>query len=210
MDFKIIAITRPDFFPEEADRITRILENDEAEFVHIRKPDSLPEHVATLIKAIPSHLHQRLKLHDHFSLLDSFNLAGVHLNSRNPIPPKTAYNVSKSCHSVSELADSDNFDYVTLSPIFDSISKLGYKAAFNLDDLKFVLKEKKNIIALGGVTPNRFSTLRSLGFSGAALLSFFFPLDPHPSGLRNLSAENRICGEHEFISSKRGKVYSSI
>ena len=143
------------------------------DFVHIRKPDSpLPE-VRALIETIPAELHPKLKLHDHFSLIEEFDLGGVHLNSRNPVAPQGALSVSKSFHSLDELKDAGQFDYVTLSPVFDSISKQGYRAAFDFDDLKKELSAVNNVIALGGITPDKFQLLKSLGFSGAALLSYY-------------------------------------
>ena len=74
-----------------------------------------------------------------------------------------------------ELEFASDYDYVTLSPIFDSISKQGYKSAFKLMELKNKIKGKK-VVALGGVTPDKFSYLKSIGFKGAALLGYFFPV----------------------------------
>ena len=172
--FRIIAITPPLFFPEEVSRITEILDSGEADFVHIRKPDSTSREITELITQLPQRLHYRLKIHDHFQLLEEFSLAGVHLNSRNPKAPLKNISISKSLHSLEELSVAHEFDYATLSPIFDSISKKGYRAKFDYQELREHLKGKENIIALGGVTPEKFPLLRSLGFSGAALLSHFF------------------------------------
>lgn len=66
-------------------------------------------------------------------------------------------------------------DYVTLSPIFDSISKEGYNSKFNKKDLIFLDKNGSSVVttkvvALGGVTPERVDIVRQLGFDGFAVL----------------------------------------
>lgn len=171
--FTIIAITSPDYIDGEAERIAEILSNGEADIVHIRKPNWNEEAVAGLLSKIPTEFYKRLKIHDHFCLLERFPLMGVHLNARNGTPPKNVCSVSRSLHSVEQLQLSMHYDYVTLSPIFDSISKACYRSAFSLTELKPLLKGRR-VIALGGVTPDRFPELREAGFSGAAMLGFFW------------------------------------
>ena len=174
-NFLVIAITSPDFFEGESERINSILSNRDAIYVHIRKPNASCGEIETLLKGIKSEFHHRLKLHDHFELLNNYDLGGIHLNSRNSVVHPNAKSISKSLHSLDEIENSDKYDYVFLSPIFDSISKSGYKAAFDLDSLFPVLNGRK-VMALGGVTPDKFSYLKSIGFKGAALLGYFFPV----------------------------------
>lgn len=173
-DFITIAITREDEFPEEADRINRILSSQEADYVHIRKPRWTARQTESLIKNINKDFHLRLKLHDHFEILKDYGIGGVHLNSRNPVNPYRNILVSKSAHSIIEIQDNLSFEYVTLSPIFDSISKPGYTGKFDFEELRNVLTDKTNIIALGGITPSKFKLLKELGFKGAAMLSYFW------------------------------------
>ena len=176
-DFKVIAITPPFPYPDEAERIVHILSGDFADFVHIRKPNYSADEVESLIKNIKPEFHYRLKLHDHFELLNKYDLGGVHLNSRNKSPHPKSKSVSISLHSLEEIEDTEFYDYFFISPVFDSISKEGYKARFNHVELSNAVKGKK-AIALGGVTPEKFDYLKSLGFKGAALLGHFFPSLP--------------------------------
>lgn len=168
-DFITIVITAPGEVSDEAARISELLSSGKADFVHIRKPDSSLRDVRNLIEEIPQPLRSRLRLHGHFALLDEFSLAGAHLNSRCPDAPYNARSITRSCHSLSELHDLERYEYVTLSPIYDSISKSGYTSAFDVRALKGKLPPGK-VIALGGVTPDRFPALREAGFAGAALL----------------------------------------
>lgn len=169
----IVAFSAPGPIENEAERIAGLLDNGVADMVHIRKPTWPADITARLIGNIPARLHPMLKIHDHFQLLERFNLAGVHLNSRNPVAPAMARSVSASFHDVEQLELSKHYDYVTLSPIFDSISKQGYRSAFSLRELMPAIRDKK-VVALGGVTPDKFPSLREAGFFGAAMLGHFW------------------------------------
>lgn len=170
--FTTIVITSPEERDSENVAITELLKSEAADFVHIRKPGIALSYVKRLVEKIPADLHERLRLHDHFTLLDEFNMAGVHLNSRCMTPPKKANSLSKSCHSLDEISGIDSrFKYVTLSPIFDSISKQGYISSFNLEALKGKL-DAHNVIALGGIIPEHFPVLSQTGFVGGAMLGY--------------------------------------
>lgn len=172
-DFLTIAITLPHFYKEEAGLINRMISEGLVDYVHIRKPYTRASDIESLIKKIDQEFYSRLKLHDHFELLENYELGGIHLNMRNKDPHPLAKSISKSFHSLEELNFSDGLDYFFISPVFDSISKEGYKKAFNYVDLANVIKGKKGI-ALGGVTPDKFPFLKELGFTGAAMSGYFF------------------------------------
>lgn len=167
-----IAITLPGFFAGETDAIAVKLSSGEADYVHIRKPGSSEADVRALIESIPVGLRPRLTLHDHFGLAPL--VGGVHLNSRNPgAPAGWQGRVSASLHSVEEaMEEKRHLDYITLSPIFPSISKPGYMPSFIPGELQALLREPKRlkIIALGGVEPRRTDEVRAMGFDGAAML----------------------------------------
>mgnify|MGYP002859927606 CR=1 FL=1 len=171
-----IVITRPDFFDAEAQQIVRHLQSGRVGLVHIRKPGASRDAVERLIRQIPAELHNRLVLHDHHDLAQEYHLHGVHLNSRNPHPPQDWQGaVSISCHSIAELAEQRKrpFAYMSLSPVFDSISKQGYKAAFTAEELREAHRRgiiDNRVLALGGVTFNKLSEIKQMGFGGAMIL----------------------------------------
>ena len=79
----------------------------------------------------------------------------------------------QSCHSFADVeAIDENEDYCFLSPIFDSISKKGYSANFDNQELKEFLKKdrKTKVIALGGLTEENYLEVIQLGFDGGAFL----------------------------------------
>ena len=171
--FLRIGITREKIFPGEASMIESYLKDGTLDYVHIRKPEEDTDKVRRLISGIDPEAHCRLRLHDHFMLFGEFGLAGVHLNRRNPDAPEGCISVTRSCHTLEELKDIGRYSYVALSPIFDSISKMGYVSKFRLDELPAALAGKR-VVALGGVTPEAFPALREAGFIGAAMLGWLW------------------------------------
>ncbi|MDE7409838.1 MAG: thiamine phosphate synthase [Muribaculaceae bacterium] len=166
---KLIAITTPDFRQGEDLAIRRLIDCGWHR-VHIRKPEATREQLSVLIERIPVKYRPQISLHDHLDLAVRYGLGGVHLNSRNPLPPAGWEGlISRSCHSIEEIKLYSCLDYLTLSPIYDSFSKPGYKGSFTPELLKKV--NLKNVYALGGVTLSRLSELEQSGFGGAAMLS---------------------------------------
>ncbi len=169
-----IVITLPDFFDGEAGQIVRLLRCS-IDLVHIRKPRATREQLEKLIMEIPQEYHDRLVLHDHHGLAMKYRLHGIHLNSRNPEPPHGwTGSVSRSCHSLQEVREwKGKCDYVSLSPVFDSISKQGYRAAFSCEELLAAKEEgiiDRRVMALGGVTFNRIDEVLRMGFGGGMIL----------------------------------------
>lgn len=171
---RTIVITRPDFRPGETEAIARKFEEG-LEILHLRKPESTVEAYEALLLAIPARYWNRIMLHDHHTLALKYPIRGVHLNSRNPMPPQGFTGaISCSCHSLSEVVErKPACEYVFLSPIFDSISKQGYTAAFSAEQLEAAHQEgiiDEKVYALGGVTKDKYPLLSSWGFGGAVLL----------------------------------------
>ena len=172
----IIVITRPDYFEGEAEKIAQLLQSGRADLVHIRKPKTSQSELEQLLSSIPSALYSRLVLHDHHSLAIKYGLRGVHLNSRNPQPP-AGWNgaVSISCHSLNELAEcrKQPYAYMSLSPIFDSISKRGYYSMFTPEVIATAHKVgliDERVMALGGITFDKITVVEKMGFGGAMIL----------------------------------------
>ena len=184
----LVAITRPDCFSGEASLITRLF-SEGLMRLHLRKPDAPRETLESLLRAIPPVFYPRIALHDHFELAATYRLAGVHLNRRNPEPPAPADGytpaLSRSCHTIAELAHGEGYAYQFLSPLFDSISKQGYTAGFTPDELTEAAKRGvigERVIALGGITPERMEAVRGWHFGGVALLGYLWQ-DPTPEGV---------------------------
>ncbi len=154
--------------------------------LHVRKPFFSEQDYRNYIAAIDSMHHSSVVIHGCFELYAELKLAGIHLNSaiRNVdsilenvkhVPPAA---ISTSFHSWQEIEENGfQYGYVFISPVFDSISKSGYKAGI---DLRGALETKQNlarqkkycpsIIGLGGVDEQNITELHQYGFDGVALL----------------------------------------
>jgi thiamine-phosphate pyrophosphorylase len=174
------------------------------ERLHVRKP--LFEHAAykRYIEAIDPQYHNRVIIHGSFQLLEELGLGGIHLNSSmrndkvllqsiNSIPSSL---VSSSFHGWAELLEHDlPYQYVFISPVFNSISKEGYKAGIDLKgamETKRTIAARQNvcpaIIGLGGVGVGQLKTLCDHGFDGAAMLGAIWLADDPVSTFREAKA----------------------
>ena len=89
-------------------------------------------------------------------------------------------------------------DHIFLSPVFDSISKQGYPAAFDDGVLKrFLSVTGHKVVALGGVDGRRVATIAAMGFWGAAVSGAVWSGACPEKAVRQLSAacrkESRPC-----------------
>ena len=84
-----------------------------------------------------------------------------------------------SAHSFEELEKIENREMILLGPVFDSISKHGYKSKFSKDELKTGIANwralapengKTKLYALGGIEAENICELEGLGFDGAVVL----------------------------------------
>jgi thiamine-phosphate pyrophosphorylase len=132
---------------------------------------------------IAQRYYPRLVLHSHHSLVKELGLGGAHLTAAiratgtRPLlhPGQT---LSTSFHTLAEIRQHRRrYDYVFLSPVFDSLSKAQYPAAFDLSEVTTALRQLQRragyvpqVVALGGLTGPRLAAVQQAGFAGAAVL----------------------------------------
>lgn len=165
-NFKVIAFTPEIPRKDEVKWIECLLTHSSQIIsrVHVRHPGF---DIRPLIESLPENLLPYISVHDQIDLLVDYPSLGFHFNSRVPYAEIPGNGLrSRSCHSISELENLPKLDYVTLSPIFNSICKPGYngKSEFLLN--KF--NTNVPVFALSGITPVNLLQLR--GFAGAAML----------------------------------------
>lgn len=171
---KLIAITKPYCENDEAAFIRRLFESG-FDIVHLRKPEADINYCRALLEQLTEEERTKIVVHDYHILYEEFSLKGIHINKNVTTLPEGYHGFkTRSCHSFEEVVKYKNdFDYVFLSPIFDSISKVGYKSAFTEEMLKGasdkgIIDEK--VVALGGVTFDKIPYLKKLNFGGAAMM----------------------------------------
>lgn len=170
---RLIVITSETPVTAEAEAIMTMLDRG-VERVHLRHPGLSADDVAAIIEKIDARYHYRLSLNDFHELASRYG-CGIHLNGRNPLAPEGFDGiVSHSCHSVAEASTVASMtDYRFISPVFDSISKQGYTAAFTPGELRRAFADgllDGDTFALGGVSADNIGRLRDTGFTGAAVL----------------------------------------
>lgn len=169
---KVIVITPPGKTKDET-VVCNLLFANGLQTLHLRKPGAPLEVYEAFIQRIEPRYRGRIVLHEHYELTERYGLRGIHLRSGQAETHNLYPNlrVSISCHSLDEIkALPFRPAYCFLSPVFDSISKEGYKAAFKevprIKDFPFP------VVALGGITPERADECRKAGFAGVAVLGY--------------------------------------
>jgi len=111
--------------------------------------------------------------------------------------------VSHSCHTLEEVRLWKPLcQYVFLSPIFNSISKEGYLAAFSRESLREAHRDgtiDRQVVALGGISPQEIHLCHALGFGGVAVLGWLWQgkgdddkADPASAYIQEVTARFRL------------------
>lgn len=182
----IVAITLPYAADGETEAVARLAEA--GAIIHLRKDDAseLEEAVKGAADLFDrSGLDKsRLRVHHNFLLCQKYGIGGVHrrfVERGEPFGDR----LSVSCHSFGEataVLDEATAEYLFLSPIFDSNSKKGYKAAFMYDELRAFLlgltpAKRDRVIALGGIDDRNVAVCADMGFGGCAMIGSIWCLD---------------------------------
>ena len=204
----LIIISTPEDIPDEPEVVGRVLQQSSAT-VHLRKPGQTDRQIAGYLKQVPADLHRRIMVHGHPGLIDRFDLLGIHFTEKERTHnlqrlrqfrhKQPGCCLSSAFHRIADIPDYDGlFDYIWLSPIFDSISKQGHRAAFDPVDLKaFLSRTEYTVIALGGLDASRAAAAASLGFKGIAVLGAVWHAASCPEKTaRQLSAVCRAIEPH--------------
>lgn len=172
---KIIVITSPQSVKNEA-LICNTLFAYGLERLHLRKPEAKEDIYRNFIEQIEPRYRNRIVLHGHYHLAKQYRLYGIHLKSGHGneyIHYRQFGHIGISCHSLDEIAQIPfKPDYCFLSPIFDSISKPGYKSRF--EKLPEIDSLSVPVVALGGITPENLAICREKHFFGAAVLGYIW------------------------------------
>lgn len=145
----------------------------------VRKPGwDEADYEMLLLGANPS-CYPYLIIADHPRLCERYGLMGVHFGEaiRGNVTheelqqyQQNGWLLSTSIHSVQTLPVVSNiWGQLLLSPVFDSISKAGYKAAFDKDFRLYKDGYAGNVLALGGIDQHTANKARHMQFDGIAL-----------------------------------------
>lgn len=152
-----------------------------ARWIMVREKD-LPEgELTALVRTIlepARRVGAFVSVNTHASIAAACEADGVHLPQGFPVAEARRIIgpgrwVGVSTHNLEEAlrAAEEGADYITLSPIFPSISKPGYGPPLGLETLREVVQAVPiPVIALGGITPENARACREAGAAGIAVL----------------------------------------
>jgi thiamine-phosphate pyrophosphorylase len=176
---KLLAISDPEFIPDEAEIINSLF-REGLVCMHIRKPASDENQFKALLTKIEPEFMDSIAIHQHHALAHDLGIQRLHFTEKDrkmtseeklALLRDAGYRLSTSIHDAKDLSGlSPVFSYTFLGPVFDSISKTDYKSAFSAD---FYLDEKTKripVIALGGIDITNLKKVKAMNFDGAAIL----------------------------------------
>ena len=181
MAFKLIIISSPGEIPDERENVIALFRAG-LKIFHLRKPGKSKAMLRKWMGGIPARYHSRIVLHSQHSLVNEFNVRGIHFTEKARKKDRGIRNkklkYSASLHAVMDVFLCRNaYDYVFISPVFNSISKKDLESKFELEILARFFSEycalpgkNTEVIALGGVNEKNILKVFNAGFHGAALL----------------------------------------
>ncbi|MBO9699998.1 MAG: thiamine phosphate synthase [Sporocytophaga sp.] len=183
---QLIVITNEQLLKREHDLLHALFEEG-LEVLHIRKPYYTLHELESYVEGINPSYYNRISVHRMPEIIERFPLRGYHfsydafkkdnrdLKLINKFRQSNRL-VSCSCHSVEDLkAAKEITDYQFISPLFDSISKSGYKAGINLNELsKFLSENNTTIYGLGGIDEHTIPNLQNTGLKGVVVLGMIW------------------------------------
>ena len=177
---QLIVISHPDIITNEADTINALFDEG-LEVFHLRKPTASENELRDLLRKINKKNYSGIAIHQDHSMAKTVGINRIHFSETNRLTTteeelkkwKTEnYILSTSIHSIDDHESlSDNFSYTFLGPVFESISKPGYKPrSEELIQLKKEENRRVKIIAIGGITGDKIEKVEQANFDGVALL----------------------------------------
>ncbi|MEZ5003665.1 MAG: HAD hydrolase-like protein [Chitinophagales bacterium] len=188
--FKTIVFSHPEEVKEEANLINQLFDNGLDEMV-IRKPTWTTTEIQTLLEQIKNQYHHQIYLCDQDELVLTNSIKGLHCSNAfydsltkmeqhqlHRTLKERGQHISISVHNPGEwVKRTGKFDQLYVCPIFESISKPGYKGTWDHQWLTNRLTNntlEESIIALGGVSADNRDAIVEMGFDGAAVLGFIW------------------------------------
>lgn len=166
--------------------------NSGVDIIQVRERDLEAGELAALAAAAVSLARgttTRIVVNDRLDVALACGADGVHLRA-DSIPTADArrlapagFLIGRSVHSAEEASAADGCDYVIAGTVFPSRSKAAGAVVLGLDGLRAVVRASRApVLAIGGVTADRFDDISAAGAAGVAGIGLFLPFDsPRPA-----------------------------
>ena len=180
----LLVLSPESTYPDELEWVECLFESGLTR-LHVRKPGWSPEELRRYILEIPEVCWPKLVLHKAYELVNELGLGGWHIKDDTAHLKEAAQfqeyrsqrkTLSRSVHQLDDLKeDQRRWDYSFFSPVFDSISKTGYKPRYTVSAISEKLLDESvglgsRVYALGGIHRSNIRQCIELGFHGVALL----------------------------------------
>lgn len=165
---------------QNEDKVLNSLFEFGLERLHIRKPFHANEDYERLIKRLSPDFYPKVFLHEHHHLVDKYHLGGKHYRKKDALTIfNDKYPKSTGVHSIDELLEKEmHYNHLFVSPIFDSISKIGYTAKTNLSITGLPSDVQNKCIALGGINASNIDKAKKMGYNHFAVLGAVWQSSP--------------------------------
>lgn len=144
---------------------------------HLRKPEASLEDLRFILEGVKHEFISNIVLHQEHQLADEFGIKRIHFKENERLKltdddyqrmKKDAFVYSTSVHSFDDYLKLNHvFEYAFYGPVFESISKVGYKPKEELKTFS-VKNSKVRLIGIGGVTASNFNQVLKKEFDGVA------------------------------------------
>ncbi|MDP2754005.1 MAG: thiamine phosphate synthase [Nitrospirota bacterium] len=185
IDIRLYLITDRRLFTSHGSQFTAVEDalKGGLKAVQLREKDLGPRdllNMAYMMRDLTEQYNARLFINDRVDIALAVKADGVHLG-QNSIPVHAVRKISGnklligvSTHSIDEAieAEKDGADFITLGPIYRTLSKLKYGKPIGIN----ILKEVRAVVsipifAIGGIKLDKVEEITEAGADGVALIS---------------------------------------
>ena len=157
------------------------------DLIQVRERDLEAADLAALVRDVVSLARggrSRVIVNDRLDVALTCGAGGVHLrgdsfaasDARRIVP--TGFLISRSVHTVEEASAADGCDYLIAGTVFPSRSKEHGAALLGIDGLRAIVAvSRAPVLAIGGITRDRFDEIAAAGAAGVAGIGLFLPCD---------------------------------
>lgn len=162
------------------------------DLIQVRERDLAAADLAALVVDVVSLVRgtrARVVVNDRLDVALACGAGGVHLRG-DSIPVSHArriapagFLIGRSVHGVDEVPAAEGSDYLIAGTIFPSPSKDRDATLLGIEGLRAIVRAARApVLAIGGVTADRFDEITATGAAGIAAISLFLPFDsPKPA-----------------------------
>jgi thiamine-phosphate diphosphorylase len=166
--------------------------NSGVDFIQVRERDLEAGALAALVAAVMSLARgttSRVVVNDRLDVALACGADGVHLRGDSIAPADArrivpaGFLIGRSVHTVDEASATAGCDYVIAGMVFPSSSKAPDASVLGIDGLRSIVRASPApVLAIGGLTADRFDAMTAAGAAGVAGIGLFLPFDsPTPA-----------------------------